>query len=417
MTRPHRSPVLRQPGPRTRSTRRDGEPCDCSLILPTYNRRAVLEETLSRIASLPDARFETIVVDNGSTDGTTGLAERYPQVRWIELGKNLGAAARNVGGAAARGRVLLMLDDDSWPAEGTVDRLVALFDDRRDLGAAGCRVRLADPPHQHDCGGVPGVFFNCGGAIRRQAFLDVGGFPIDFDYYVEEYDLCCRLWQRGWHVEPRGDLLVWHRRVAANRDNNRMLRLLVRNNLRLWRRYAPAGLVDSLIGETVERYRRVAEREDALEGFHAGLEEGRADSAAGSARRSPLSVAQFEGLFGSSAAREALRRWADNHSCRTVAVWSRGKACEQLLGLLRAAKIHVEAVYDGVGFGESWRGVPVRGEDEFDPARVDGIVAGTLSPGVAEDIHDALAARFSGLPILSAAPWVERERERISVPA
>jgi hypothetical protein len=278
-------------------------------------------------------------------------------------------------------------------------------------------VRLADPPHRHDCGGVSGAFFNCGGAVRRQAFLDVGGYPIDFDYYVEEYDLCCRLWQRGWRVEPRGDLLVWHRRVTVNRDNNRMLRLLVRNNLRLWRRYAPAGMVESLIDATVERYRRVAEREGALEGFQAGLDEGRADSAAGRVRRSPLSVAQLEGLLGSGSAREALRRWADNHACRTVAVWSRGKACEQLLGLLRSAKIRVEAVYDHVGCSEPWCGVPVRSEDEFDPACVDGVVAGTLSPGVAEDIHDDLAARFSGLPILSAAPWVACERERISVPA
>ncbi len=49
-------------------------------------------------------------------------------------------------------------------------------------------------------GGVPGVFFNCGAFIRRDAFLNAGGFPIDFDYYVEEYDLCCRLWRDGWRV-------------------------------------------------------------------------------------------------------------------------------------------------------------------------------------------------------------------------
>src|SRR5205823_6339748 len=100
-----------------------------------------------------------------------------------------------------------------------------------------CRVLLSsagDVPagrFRHDAGGVPGVFFNCGAAIRRSAFIDVGGFPIDFEYYVEEYDLACRLWKDGWTIEPHGDAIVWHERVTTNRDNNNMLRLLVRNNL------------------------------------------------------------------------------------------------------------------------------------------------------------------------------------------
>jgi len=376
--------------------------CDCSLIIPTHNRRDVLDQTLSRIASLSDRHYEVIVVDNGSTDGTTSLDELYPQVRWIWLGDNLGAAARNVGAVAARGRVLLMLDDDSWPADGTVDRVVELFDHQADLGAAACRVRLADPPHRHDAGGVPGVFFNCGGAIRREAFLEVGGFPIDYEYYVEEYDLCCRLWQRGWRVAPQRDLLVWHRRVTANRDNDRMLRLLVRNNLRLWHRYAPAGKLNDLTDATVERYRRVAEKENALAGFYAGIEEGRAEVALGLPRHNPLSNMQFDSLFGQSMVREALREWADHHCIRTVAVWMRGKGCEQLLILLRSMGITIEAVYDSIGRGEVWRGVQVRGEDAFESECVDGIVVGTLSPGVAEDVGDELRLRFDNLPVFSA---------------
>jgi GT2 family glycosyltransferase len=392
-------------------------PSDCSLIIPTHNRRDVLDATLSRIVALPDRRFEIIVVDNGSTDGTPDLARRYPQVRWIELGANLGAAARNVGAVAARGRVLLMLDDDSWPAQGTVDRLVALFDARPRLGAAACRVRLADQPHRHDAGGVPGVFFNCGGAIRRRAFLEVGGFPIDYDYYVEEYDLCCRLWQRNWGVQPRGDMLVWHQRVIKNRDNDRMLRLLVRNNLRLWNRYAPAALRNDLIETTIDRYRRVALKENALDGFRAGLEEGRAETDAGSFRRSPLSVSQFENIFGLPTARQTLQTWADNHHVETIAVWTRGKGCEQLLSLLPSVSICVDAVYDRSDADEPWRSLPVRGEDSFDPASVDGIVVGTLSPGVAEDLRQELDSRFNGLPVLSAAPWTEPHPQPVVVPA
>lgn len=381
--------------------------CDCSLIIPTHNRCDLLDETLSRIMALPDRRLEVIVVDNLSTDGTLGLRGRYPDVRWIAPGENLGSAARNLGAVAARGRVLLMLDDDSWPEPGTVSRSVALFDRRANLGAAACRVRLADPPHRHDAGGIPGVFFNCGGVIRRTAFLEAGGFPIDFDYYAEEYDLCCRLWQRGWRVEPRGDLLVWHRRAAVNRDNNRMLRLLVRNNLRLWHRYAPANRLDGLVAATMDRYRNVAEKEDATHGFFTGLEEGRAEIAAGPLRRTPLSDAQFSEMFGLDRVREILRRWADNHHVGKIALWTRGKGCEELLNQLRLVNIPVEAVYDRIGCDQPWHGLPVRDEQTFEPTDVDGIVAGTLSPGVAEDLVDELVSRFDGLPVLSVSPWAE----------
>lgn len=393
--------------------------CDCSLIMPTHNRRQVLLDTLRRLESLPDrcCEREIIVVDNGSTDDTASLENLFPEVRWIKLGENLGSAARNLGAMAAHGRILLMLDDDSWPEKGMLDRLACLFDERPDLGAVACRVRLADPPHRHDAGGVPGIFFNCGGAVRREAFLEAGGFPIDYDYYVEEYDLCCRLWQNGWKIEPRGEMLVWHRRVTANRDNDRMLRLLVRNNLRMWARYAPANQLSDCIDSTVDRYRRVAEKEGAIKGFQAGLEEGRAELTSHPRRRKPLSREEFEDLFGMSPAREAIAEWADNHDVRTVAVWSRGKGCEQLLAILSDLRIRVAAVYDGVGGGRAWRGHPLRSEQQFDPREVDGIVVGCLSPGAAEDLALDLSVRFKGLPVASAAPWIQPSNVSQAVPA
>ncbi len=381
-------------------------PCQCSLILPTRNRRAVLVDTLTRLQSLPDADFEVIVVDNGSTDDTDELSRRFPGIHWIFLGDNLGAAARNVGAVAARGSVLLMLDDDSWPDPGVIDGLVEAFATRPDLGAVACRVRLADRPERHDAGGVPGVFFNCGGAVRRAAFMEAGGYPVDFDYYVEEYDLCCRLWRDGWRVEPHGHFTVWHRRVTLNRDNHRMLRLLVRNNLRLWQRYAPEPLRADLIASTVERYRRVAMKEQAMDGYRQGLEKGRAEIAEGLIRPLPLNMDQMDGLFGLPAAREAVRRWAEEGGIERVAVWSRGKGCEQLLDVVRAGNIAVEAVYDTTVDAGEWRGTLLRPIESFEPHRVDGIVAGTLSPGVAEDTVDHLRARFGEVPVLSAAPWM-----------
>jgi GT2 family glycosyltransferase len=387
--------------------------CDCSLIIPTRNRCTVLAETLGRLRTLPDTGFEIIVADNGSTDAIPSLASEFPDVRWIFLGANLGCAARNVAAAAASGRVLFMLDDDSWPEPGSIERAVRLLDRRSDLAAAACRVWLAEPAHRHDAGGVPGIFFNCGGAVRRDAFLAVGGYPIDFDYYVEEYDLACRLWQRGHRIEPFGDIVVHHARCAANRDNNRMMRFLVRNNLRLWHRYAPLHLRADLVESTLERYRRVALKEHALDGFHAGLEEGRRMAIDDRHRARPLSEAEYAGLFGLDVAARTIQTWADNHCAKKVAVWGRGKGCEQLLALLATNSICVDAVYDrNVECGQ-FRGECLRDESHFRPRDVDGIVVGTLSPGVAEDLCGQLRSRFAGLPVVSAAPWRNSRDEAI----
>lgn len=383
---------------------------ECSLIIPTRDRCAELDDTLARIACLKDAvSREVIVIDNGSTDATPLLRGRWPEVRWIDAGSNLGAAARNLGAAAARGDVLLMLDDDSWPEEGTIDGLVRLFAQAPRLGAAACRVRLADPPHRHDAGGVPGVFFNCGGAVRRTAFMDAGGFPIDFDYFVEEYDLSCRLWRHGWRVDACGDLLVWHRRTATNRDNNRMLRLLVRNNLWLWRYYAPPARRGSLIAATIERYRRVAERENARDGFLRGLLEGGRRPPSRADRCAPLTDSQFDGLMGLATARRMLNEWIDARGIRRAAIWRRGKSCEQIVELLRRADVHVSTVYDDHVERRGWMGIPVRHAHlpvRSDARDWDGIVVGSLSPGVAEDWSDDCAAALPGSEPVNLAPWL-----------
>lgn len=380
-------------------------PIDCSVIIPTHNRAAILAETLRRLLVLPDRRFEIIVVDNGSTDESADLMRRFQSVRWIALGKNHGCAARNIGAMAASGRVLLMLDDDSWPEPGVIDGLVQRFDRRHELGAVACRVRLVDRPDRHDAGGVPGIFFNCGGAVRRDAFISAGGFPIDFDYYVEEYALACRLLKAGWRIEPHGDLLVWHRRVIRNRDNNRMLRLLVRNNLRLWDRYAPDQLRQEMRDQTMERYRRVARKENAMSGYLEGMEAGHRACSEAPARRSPLSSAEYAALFGLDRAQEVLANWADKQRIRRAAIFWRAKACEQLIDLAISLNIRIDAIHDDVIETDCWRGITLRHVRDFDASAVDGVIVGSLSPGVAEDLTHDFLKQYPEIPVISAAPW------------
>lgn len=374
----------------------------------------MLADTLRRLRGLTSQRHEIIVVDNASTDDTRELRSVYSEVEWILLNENHAAAARNIAAAAAKAPLLFMLDDDSWPEPGTLDAAVELFKRRTDLGAAACRVRLADAD-RHDAGGVPGVFFNCGAFIRRDAFQSGGGYPADYEYYVEEYALACRMWQQGWTIEPRGDLLVRHARVLTNRDNSRMLRLLVRNNLWLWNRFAPEHRRADLCESTRERYSRVAVRENAWIGYEQGIVE--AESSGGLGRkRTPLSEEQFCGLYGLGQARRTLSGWIERYAIRNVAVWSRGKGCEQVLELLDEAGVEVRAVLDEPVESGEWRGAPLQSYRGLDDLHVDGVVIGSLSPGVAEDLASEIADRFAGQPCISLAPW-KSERTRIVGPA
>lgn len=91
---------------------------DVSIVIPTYNRKAFLLETLASLTkqSYPATKLEVIVVDDGSTDGTHEIAsEQFPfLLRYIYQSNQGSAAARNTGGRNASGKLLIFLDDDMW---------------------------------------------------------------------------------------------------------------------------------------------------------------------------------------------------------------------------------------------------------------------------------------------------------------
>ena len=87
-----------------------------SVIIPTFNRREALGRALSSIESQTVAVHETIVVDDGSNDGTAAMvAERFPKIKIIRQENQGVSAARNTGIQAATGEWIALLDsDDEW---------------------------------------------------------------------------------------------------------------------------------------------------------------------------------------------------------------------------------------------------------------------------------------------------------------
>jgi glycosyltransferase involved in cell wall biosynthesis len=108
-----------------------------SIVLPTYNRREHLPRAISSVLRQTFADFELIVVDDGSTDGTSGFVKEFGDARivCISLPQNRGqAAARNAGIRAARATLIAFQDsDDEWLGEKLAWQMEIL---RREPGVA-----------------------------------------------------------------------------------------------------------------------------------------------------------------------------------------------------------------------------------------------------------------------------------------
>jgi GT2 family glycosyltransferase len=188
-----------------------------SAVIPTYRGRARLERNLpSVVASLERAGgpWEIVVVD----DGGGGLGPLPPGARLVTLARNRGyGPAVNAGARAAKGELLLVLNDDLRLESATVSRLLACFPDRRlfavvpairsslalcgDEGgkaaaweAGMIEVREAPAEATHPTLYPVGCCFLC----PRELFLALGGYDDVYAPFLwEDVDLGYRAWRRG----------------------------------------------------------------------------------------------------------------------------------------------------------------------------------------------------------------------------
>ena len=230
-----------------------------TLVVMTRNRVDELLPTLQRLTALPE-QPPVIVVDNGSTDGTTAaVTARFPQVDVVRLRENAGVVARNLAVERATTPYVAFNDDDSWWAPGSLARAAELFEANPTLGALTAHVVVQ--PHGTDdptslemrdtpvlgTPDVPGLpvlgFLACATAVRRSAFQEVGGFEPRFHFGGEEELLATDLAAAGWEVRYHAELIV-HHEASSRRDDDWRRTRGVRNTLwYLWlRRPATAAL-------------------------------------------------------------------------------------------------------------------------------------------------------------------------------
>lgn len=341
-----------------------------SYVLPTRNRPERLLQTLHALDELDRAAHdriggaEVVVVDNNSDslpDVDPALASRL-RLRIVRLGENLGAAARNIGIQNAGGAWIVMLDDDSHPLD--CDHVGVLLSAPPDVAAIGADIFLPDGSRER--GGLPEVIIGCGAAIRRDAFLAVGGYDATFGYYAEEYDLCAKFIFHGWRIAQNQDFRVLHQKVENGRDFNVIVHRLVRNNAWVMQRYAPDDARVDEIGRIIERYAAIAVKERAARGFAEGMCE--LGETLARQPRTPMSRELWDRFRGATAARCSLSAALPG---RRLAIVEEGKNVE----VIREVIHELQAVVVN------------------DPAAAEALVIGTLSPGPMRDAWQRFGGR------------------------
>lgn len=209
-----------------------------SVIVPTRNRCDALSRTITTLFEQTATDFEIVVSDNGSTDETAktlqNLKARSPvPFRCLSEDKPGPAAARNSAVAASAGQILLLMGDDTEPADHhLIQRHIDLHMAQEDpsyavLGriAWSPRSPVSDFMAWLDSGGPQfhyfeieagtvtplNYFYSSHLSLARSAFDDVGGFDERFPYAaIEDTDLGLRLAERRLRLDYHPEMLVWH---------------------------------------------------------------------------------------------------------------------------------------------------------------------------------------------------------------
>ena len=263
-------------------TQREQPGLALSVLVVCFNQFDYTLQTLASLAPQLGGGAEVILVDNASVDETRHIEDYVHGLTVIRLGRNAGfLRAVNLAGQAARGRHLLLLNNDVTLGYGAVERALRRLDADDGVGAVGGKVVRAHGLLQeagcivwNDASTVgygrdqdaDAAEFNfvrdvdfCSGAflmVRRSAWLQLGGMDAGYaPAYYEDTDLCLRLWRSGLRVVYDPLVVIGHIEYGSARNPLAPVAQMKRNRARfarqhmatLQRRYSagPANLLPS----------------------------------------------------------------------------------------------------------------------------------------------------------------------------
>lgn len=221
-----------------------------SVVVPNYNGRRHLSTLFNALKAQTFGDFEVIFADDASRDDSVSFVEQsYAHdldLRIMVNRQNLGfVASVNAAADAARGRVLVLLNNDTEPEPAWLAELakaicthpdaaiiaskLLLFDKRDSLHTAGDTLGRDGIPRnrgvwekdngQYDA--ATEIFSGCGGAvaIRREVWQALGGFDEDFWMYLEDVDFAFRAQLSGWRALLAPTARVYHKLSSSGGDD------------------------------------------------------------------------------------------------------------------------------------------------------------------------------------------------------
>jgi glycosyltransferase involved in cell wall biosynthesis len=191
---------------------------DFSVVIATKDRRAFLERTLGSLQRQSEAPpFEVLVVDNGSSDDTAAVVERFANlrvpVRYVAEPQPNRGKARNRGVASSRGRYILFCDDDvRLPHRWVAAHAAARRGDDYVVNGPIINVPSYDVNPRPALGNYSRAFLcTCNASLSKAAFESVGGFDEAFDLYGwEDTELGVRLREAGCRWTFAWEAFLWH---------------------------------------------------------------------------------------------------------------------------------------------------------------------------------------------------------------
>ncbi len=206
-----------------------------SIVIVNYNTSDYTAQCLDSIRDAdPQLPYETVVVDNASQgDDAAWLARRYPMIRLVRSPENRGiAGGNNLGIRASTGRYVLLLNNDTLLARGSIERAAHFLDEHPGTAGVGGNLRNPDGSFQSGYVDFPSLWREflfvthlglLGNSLfpshkpysaarevdwmstafmlfRRAALDEVGLVDAEFFIYSDETDLQYRLKQAGWGI-------------------------------------------------------------------------------------------------------------------------------------------------------------------------------------------------------------------------
>jgi GT2 family glycosyltransferase len=258
---------------------------DLSIIVVTWNTRDLVLDCLASIEgeigpqpAVGRMHTETLVVDNGSSDGTVdAIRSGFPWVRVVPLAENVGfAAGSNVGLREVQGRYALLLNSDTRVVRGTLERCVRYLDENPDVGIVGPQLLNPDGSKQNSIHNFPIVTTEflpkwifqflfrrsfpsrrwagqqpidveavVGAAlfVRTDLIREVGLLPEDYFFFLEETDWCWRMRKAGRRVVHLPSVFVTHLSGGSSKRKNPALTRIEyhRSLYRFYRKYRGTG--------------------------------------------------------------------------------------------------------------------------------------------------------------------------------